>query len=172
VVVGGGAIVCLLAEGGPIVEGAMDVLFDAAAPPAAVPLILCLAALTGVPVPLAAFILLGRGFGVVAPTAAFPLPFVFGAGAGFGFGSSSTTIAGDGWMNKPWFGGHSKYLSPRTDPSFLPSGSSSSRPIHCPSLKETSPMKRTVPTRPSPIWTFCPTLNDIVTACASFLVYL
>ena len=105
--VGGGAMVCLLiaAEG-----GAIDVLFAAAAPaPAGVPLILCRAAAAlgvGVPCPAAPVILLGLGF-----AGALPAPFVFGAagleGEGAG-GCSSTVIAVDGWINRPWFGLQSK----------------------------------------------------------------
>jgi hypothetical protein len=168
-VVDGGAIVCLLASGlavsGPVDGGAIDALFPAAPPGG--PLMLCRAALAAdVPADVPADAILD-GLGFVAAGAA-GLPFGFGAA---GFGCSRTAIEDDGCMNKPCCGGQSKYLSPLTEPSFLPSGSSSSKPIHCPSLKETSPMKRTMPTLPSAIWTFCPTLKDMVTVGAGRVSY-
>jgi hypothetical protein len=163
-VVGGGAILCLLAAGfvagGPIDDSATDALFPAA-PPAG-PLMLCRGARVGV---LADVMLDGRGFAAGGPAG---LPFAFGAA---GFGCSSTRIEDDGWINRPCSGGQSKYLSPLTEPSFFPSPSSSSKPIHSPSLNETPPMKRMIPTLPSAIWTFCPTLKDIVIAVPGGISY-
>lgn len=151
--VGGGAIDCRLAsgfaEGGPIDEGAIEALF-----PAVVPLILGRGALAA---DVVEEILEGRGLG----TGVAGFPFAFGGGR---VGCSSISIDVEGCINSPWLGGQSKYRSPRTDPSFLPSASSNARPIHEPSLKETPPMNLIVPTRPSPIRTFCPTLN----CCAMF----
>jgi hypothetical protein len=70
-----------------------------------------------------------------------------------------TSMADEGCMKRPCCGGQSKYLSPRTEPSFFPSGSSSSSPSHSPSLKETAPAKRTNPSLPSEMRTLWPNLN-------------
>uniref|UniRef100_A0A1Y1K353 Uncharacterized protein n=1 Tax=Photinus pyralis TaxID=7054 RepID=A0A1Y1K353_PHOPY len=42
--------------------------------------------------------------------------------------------------NKPYCGRHSKYLTPSTDPSFFPRGSSNSIPHHSPSANSVAPM--------------------------------
>ena len=122
----GGAIVCLLADGGPILPGAAEVRLAAAVPPeAAVPVTLGRGGLAfGVLDPEAVILL---GLGLAAGVAALPFGFG-GCAAGLGAGCSSTAMLGEGWINRPWFGGQSKYLSPLTEPSFLPSGSSSSSP--------------------------------------------
>uniref|UniRef100_A0A6B0UXI9 Putative secreted protein n=1 Tax=Ixodes ricinus TaxID=34613 RepID=A0A6B0UXI9_IXORI len=47
--------------------------------------------------------------------------------------------------NRPCRAGHRKYFVPATEPSFLPTGSSSSTPAHCPVANSVGPMKRRVP---------------------------
>lgn len=86
-----------------------------------------------------------------------------GAG-GSGSGSGSQRVRAPGLANRPWFGSHTKYEMPPTEPSFLPSGSLSSTPTQIPSgLNSVEPMNRTSPCRPSLSWTICPTLRlDIV----------
>jgi hypothetical protein len=104
-VVGGGAMVCLRAVGGPMPPpGAMLALLPAAVLPAApAPLMLALGALPGgVLTPPAAAEVILLGLDLAAGVVAFP--FVFGtavAGLGGGAGCSSTVIAGDGCIKSP-----------------------------------------------------------------------
>ena len=91
-------------------------------------------------------ILEGRGLAVFGAVAD---PLVLGVGLAAGFGCSSTFDMPVGWTNMPWPGSQSKYLSPWTEPSFLPSGPSNTTPTHVPALKLVSPTKRMTPLRPS-----------------------
>jgi hypothetical protein len=106
----------------------IDVLFDAG------PARLCLAPGPLVLVPGA---VTPDGLGL-ADGGPIGLPLAGGAGfagdraAGGGAGSSITLTTPVGLMKSPCPAGQSKYLSPCTEPSFLPVASSSSTPIHSP----------------------------------------
>ena len=68
-----------------------------------------------------------------------------------------------GFAKVPWFSAHVKYRTVPADPSFLPSGSSSSTPTQTPSLPSSSPQNLTQPRRP-PGWT---SHRDPTTMCAA-----
>lgn len=74
----------------------------------------------------------GRALGVVV--GALALETARGVGVG-GVGVASEIIVAMlvSRMKRPWPGAHVKYRSPRTEPSFLPSGVGSSIPIKVPS---------------------------------------
>lgn len=101
------------------------------------------------------FTLDGRGFAAAAT-------------AGFAFGAAALGVDGGGCemirptlaclTNKPCPGGHSKYLSPRTAPSFFPSGVESSIPSHIPSATCIGPTYLTRPCLPSEVSTVWPIL--------------
>jgi len=71
------------------------------------------------------------------------------------FGAGRTC---DRFTNRPNFSLHSKYLTPLTDPSFLPSGASSSTPTQSPFENSVLPKNLTTPTFP-PVITRAPTLT-------------
>lgn len=89
-------------------------------------------------------------------------PLLVMPGLTFGFTSSTTCRTPAGLRNMPYPSSHSKYLSPLTEPSFLPVGSSSSTPIQSPVWKDVEPTKRTVATRPSFNSIFWPMDTDVV----------
>jgi len=59
---------------------------------------------------------------------------------------SSTLEHTTAFANRPCSGGHEKYRTPATEPSFLPPEWSSCTPTQTPAAKAVSPMKRTMPT--------------------------
>lgn len=61
---------------------------------------------------------------------------------------------------RPCSGGQLKYLSPCTEPSFLPEGSESSTPMNWPAATWMSPMNLMTPRRPSEVSIVWPTLNS------------
>jgi hypothetical protein len=78
---------------------------------------------------------------------------------------SSTLRTADGLTNSPCIGGHSKYRRPWTLPSFLPAGSSNSRPSHSPAAKSATPMNRMKPwSWVAPTTTCSPRMKLYVTA--------
>jgi hypothetical protein len=111
----------------------LPVLRAAAAPAAPGPMLLVLLPATDV---LAVLLTILLGLDVF---------FTVGAGFAAGLGAAATSVTAVGRTNMPFPGAQSKYRSPWTAPSFLPSPSISSTPTHSPVAKLVVPAKRTMP---------------------------